>query len=131
MISLCPSCWRPLSHGAATCPSCGADVPSLDRQSYTDKLIRALGHPDAQTVARVATILATTAPGDAYVPLESSLWHYWREPYLAAAIVEALGLLDSSAARTVINEALGHESVIVRAAAAKALQRPRPEAPKD
>lgn len=131
MIALCPSCWQPLAFGALACPSCGADVPSLDGQSYTNKLIRALGHSDPQTVARVARILATTAPGDAYVPLESSLWHYWREPYLAAAIIEALGLLESSAARTVINEALGHESVIVRAAAAKALQRPRPEAPQD
>jgi len=131
MISRCPSCWRPLSHGAVSCPGCGADVSPLGRKSYTDELIRALGYPDPQRVARAATSLATTAPGDAYVPLESALWHYWHKPDFAAAIVEALGLLDSSAARTVINEALAHESVIVRAAAAKALQRPRPEAPRD
>lgn len=100
---------------------------ALDQRSYTDKLIGALQHPEAQTVARAATILAKTAPTEAFRRLESALRRCWREPYLAAAIVEALGLLDSATAHALLTEALGHESLIVRAAAATAFQRGRPD----
>jgi hypothetical protein len=125
MITLCPSCWRTIDLDPRTCPHCGANISALDNRTYTEKLIAALQHPDAQTVARVAAILAKTAPESAVAPLVAALRRYWYEPYLAAAIVDALGVLDSADAHALVTEALGHESLIVRAAAAKALQAPR------
>lgn len=121
MIVLCPSCWQTVDLTTAICPHCGADVKALDQRTYTEKLIAALRHPDADTVARVAPILAKTAPGDALPPLKTALRGYWLEPYLAAAIVQALGLLVSAEARELVTDALGHESIVVRAPAAKAL----------
>jgi HEAT repeat protein len=108
-----------------TCPRCGARVKDLDMRTYTEKLIAALQHPEAETVARVAAILAKTAPDAAVLPLTAALRRYWHEPYLAAAMVDALAGLDSADAHAQVTDALGHESLIVRAAAAKALQVPR------
>ena len=125
MIVLCPSCWRTVEVGASACPHCGADMEAMDQRTYADKLIAALQHPDAQTVARASVILAKTEPAQALVPLSAALRRFWREPYLAAAMVEALSLLDGVEARALVTDALGHHSLIVRAAAAKALQHAR------
>lgn len=122
MISLCPSCWHAVEPSADCCQHCGADLATLDRRSYTQKLIAALQHPDAETVMRVAKVLGDRADAGARDALTSALRRYWHEPYVAAAIVRALGHIGDVQAREAVKEALGHESFIVRKEAAVALQ---------
>ncbi len=122
MIALCASCWRAVDPSASRCRHCGADLAALDRRSYTDKLIGALQHPDAETVMRVAKVLGDRGDPRAMDPLRSALRRYWHEPYLAAAIVRALGRFQHVQAREAIEDALGHDSFIVRKEAAIALQ---------
>jgi HEAT repeat protein len=94
----------------------------LDRRSYTQKLIGALDHPDRETVMRASKVLGDRGDREAAGALAAALRRYWREPYVAAAIVRALAHLDDDAARAAVREALGHESFIVRKEAAIAFQ---------
>jgi len=121
MIALCPSCWRVVPVAADRCPTCRADLRGLDEREYGQKLVGALDHPDRETVMRVAAILTARQDESASPSLIAALKRYWSEPYVAAAIVQALGQLPGSAARNAVQEALGHESVIVRAKAELAL----------
>jgi HEAT repeat protein len=122
MMWVCPVCWQIFSSDQAHCPACGADLTALDQRSYTEKLIRALEHPDPETAMRAADVLARRGNADDTIPiLTRALRRRWHEPYVAAAIVRALGRFPFASHDALI-EALGHESVIVRAAAAEYLQ---------
>jgi len=97
--------------------------------------VRALDHPDRHTVMRAARILGERREPDTAVALGRALRQYWDEPYVAAAVVRALEHFDTAEARELLSDALGHPSIIVRTAAALALQeshaaqtsrRPRP-----
>jgi hypothetical protein len=41
----CPSCWNEARNGS-DCASCGADLGQFASESYEQKLIRALRHPE-------------------------------------------------------------------------------------
>jgi HEAT repeat protein len=125
MIALCPTCWRLFDVDVRVCPSCGADLTAPDSRSYTEKLIAALAYPEAQTITRVAAILARRAPQQAVGPLTEALRAHWRDPFVAAAILEAVAQIRSPEAERTLLEGLGHPSIIVRAAASKALLRTR------
>ncbi|HVC19231.1 MAG TPA: HEAT repeat domain-containing protein [Vicinamibacterales bacterium] len=123
MIALCPACWREVPPHVTSCPHCGADLSSLDARDYTAKLINALSHPDDETVIRAAGILGTRDEPGAVQALLAALDRRWPSPYVAAALVRALGERDGPEAAAAIERALGHESFIVRAEAARAAQR--------
>jgi HEAT repeat protein len=122
MISVCPACWRTVGRDDPRCPSCGADLRTLDDRPFPQKLVAALDHPDRETVMRVAQILGDRQAPGSIPALGRALRRYWAEPYVAAAIVRALASFDVSEARELLLDALGHPSIIVRTAAALALQ---------
>ena len=122
MIAVCPACWQLVPPAAECCPASGAGFKTLREREYVEKLTGALGHPDRETVMRVAGILGARREERALPALIAALRRYWSEPYVAAAIVRALGRLPQTAARTAVREALGHESLIVCAKTALALQ---------
>jgi len=122
MISLCPSCWHAVEPLASRCQHCDADLVTLDQRTYTEQLIAALQHPDAETVMRAANMLADRCDRGAVCALTAALRRHWHDPRLAAAIVRALARFDDVQAREAVEEALGHESFIVRKEAAVALQ---------
>jgi HEAT repeat protein len=123
MMWVCPICWEIFSVRETHCPKCGSDLAAADQRSFTEKLERALDHPEPQTAMRAADILARRFDsGNTISILAGALKRRWREPYVAAAIVRAVGRLGGRVAHDVLVDALNHESVIVRAAAADCLQ---------
>jgi len=60
--------------------------------------------------------------GDAVPRLVRALQRRWREPEAVATIVTALGRHEDRAAHDALLHALAHESMLVRAAAARCLQ---------
>ena len=123
MMWVCPICWEIFSIQETHCPRCGSDLAAADQHSFIEKLERALDHPEPQTAMRAADILARRLDsGNTTATLANALRRRWREPYVAAAVVRAVGRLQGRVARDVLVEALNHESVIVRAAAAECLQ---------
>ncbi len=50
-------CWHEINDNETICPHCHESILSIDREPYDKKLIRALNHPEQQTVLRVIQIL--------------------------------------------------------------------------
>jgi HEAT repeat protein len=124
MMWVCPLCWEIFSLHETRCPKCGADLAAADQRSFTEKLERSLDHPEPQTAMRAADILARRLDdsGHTISVLTAALGRRWHEPYVAAAIVRAIGRLEGRNAHDALMNALNHDSVIVRAAAAECLQ---------
>ncbi len=53
----CPECCTQVPSAVRTCPVCGADLASRDRESFDTKLMRALNQPEPQTAMRSVYIL--------------------------------------------------------------------------
>ena len=124
MISwFCPRCWASVSESTTVCPGCGADLSSLDRASYDEKLTRALWHPDGETARRAASLLGARRDTVAVGALIDR-YHARPDPYLAADIVRALRQIDSAEAVVALKEIARSAPVLVRRALAEALPRP-------
>jgi hypothetical protein len=123
MTWVCPICWEVFSIKQTHCPACGSDLAVSDRRSFTEKLEQALGHPEPRTAMRAADILVRRFDAGNTMPmLIRALRRWWQEPEVAAAIVRAIGRFRGHTAHDGLIDALGHESLIVRAAAAECLQ---------
>lgn len=123
MMWVCPLCWELFSIRQDVCPRCGAALRRHDRLSDAERLLRALDHRDAGTAMRAAGALARWGDPEQAIPaLILALRRRRHEPHVAAALVRALGAFGSGEAHEALIEALGHPSVIVRAAAAECLQ---------
>ncbi len=57
MIYYCSNCWNEISKEAKVCPHCGTNQTALEQESFIQKLIRALKHPEPSTPVRAAEIL--------------------------------------------------------------------------
>jgi hypothetical protein len=92
MTWFCPECFEEIDTPRQRCPSCGA-LAEDDRQSYEDKLVRALNHrlPDRQVLA--ARILAALR-SRAAVPRLAELAVDDKDPYLAAEAARSLALIE-------------------------------------
>jgi HEAT repeat protein len=85
----CPSCWNEVRNGS-DCPSCGADVGQFASESYEQKLIRALRHPEPTVPIRAATVLGMLGSQAAVEPLiDVALSN--ADPYIQEAAATALG----------------------------------------
>jgi HEAT repeat protein len=123
MVWVCPICWEMFSINQTHCPACGSDLALADQSSFTEKLERALEHPDPRMAMRAADILAHRPDsGTTVAILVRALWRRWGEPDVVVAFVRALGCFTGRDAHGALLDALGHESVLVRAAAALSLQ---------
>lgn len=126
----CPSCWSEVGT-ANTCPNCGADLHELAGETYGEKLIRALRHPEPTVPIRAATILGELGSRAAVEPL-IEVARFCKDPYIQEAAVEALGKIGDPRARGCLAR-LSQEGVIrVRYAArsAMAMIESWPNAPK-
>jgi len=95
----------------------------LSEESYVQKLIRALHHPEPETPIRAAYVLGELRATQAMDELTDIL-HSSPDPYIAAACAEALGKIGGASALAVLKTALNESrSIIVKRAAQTALQR--------
>jgi hypothetical protein len=72
----CPFCWHEVGR-ELNCPQCGADVRDCADESYEQKLIRALRHPEPTVPFRAAKILGVSArkvPAGPLSRLRIPLW---------------------------------------------------------
>lgn len=115
MTSYCPSCWCEAG-SASVCPACGAEIQSLSQESYEEKLIRALHHPEPTVPVRTATILGELGSRAAVEPLiEVALSS--GDPYIQEAAVVALGRIGDSKALPCLTRLSREGSLRVRIAA--------------
>ncbi len=93
MTFYCSNCWKEIDEQIIICPNCGADQEKLDKESYVEKLIRSLNHPEPSTPVRVAGILAQLKAKDAVPPMLEKL-KTEKDPFIIFAIVDALLKID-------------------------------------
>lgn len=118
----CPRCWHELSSKATACPACGGHCAQLsDEQSYVEKLIAALNHPEPRTPVRAAWILGQLRATVA-VPALIEVVRESDDFYLIEAAVEALEHIGDPASRPVLTWAAAHGALRVRRAAERALK---------
>jgi HEAT repeat protein len=120
MVYFCPACWKVVSQGAV-CPACGADLRGFEKETYEEKLIRALSHPEATVPVRAATILGELRSKEAVEPL-IRLAISNPDPYIREAAVIALGEIGDERAVPHVQNLTLEGWLRVRRAAHRALQ---------
>ena len=89
MIYYCTNCWKEILVNEKICPHCGFDQNELENESYTQKLIRALNHPEPATPVRAANILSKINAKEAVPHLLTKL-KTETDPFIIEAVVKAL-----------------------------------------
>lgn len=115
----CPSCWSEVGT-ARVCPHCGADLRDFAGESYAEKLVRALHHPEPTVPIRAAAILGKLGSRAAVEPL-IELAESTPDPYIQEAAVEALGRIGDQRAVQCLERVSREGALRVRAAAKQAL----------
>jgi hypothetical protein len=116
----CTICWAEIDPTERVCPHCGADQELLGQESFTNKLIRALHHPEPETRIRAAFILGKIGASEA-IPELRMLLTPTGDPYLAAEAASALGEIgNDEAIRILQNIYLDPFALPVRKAVAHA-----------
>ena len=116
----CPACFSRNAWGAARCAACGADLTVDD--TYDERLVWALDHPDTGTAMLAAAVLAkrgVRSAIDRLIEATSS-----DDPYRAAAAAKALVEFEDERARAAVRELRGHRSILVRRAVARTVEDP-------
>jgi HEAT repeat protein len=111
MIYYCTKCWNEIDKGTIICPYCTADQTELEQEKFSVKLIRALNHPEPETIIRATEILAELKVKEAIPELLSKLENE-KDPYIVKAIVEALIKLDKKLLYK-IKEIIGQEPPVI------------------
>lgn len=93
MTFFCTNCWKEIDKGIIVCPHCGANQEELDKESFVEKLIRSLNHPEPSTPVRVAGILAQLKAKEAVPPMLDKL-KTEKDPFIIFALVDALINID-------------------------------------
>ncbi|HUY13734.1 MAG TPA: HEAT repeat domain-containing protein [Terriglobia bacterium] len=119
MTYYCPSCWAEIPDGAR-CPACGADVQRLAQETYEEKLIRSLHHPEPTVPVRAATILGDLRSKSAVDALIEAAMSS-QDPYLQEAAVQALGSIGDARALPCLERLSREGAVRVRIAARRAM----------
>jgi HEAT repeat protein len=119
----CTNCWKELEKEQSICPLCRAEQERLGAETFAQKLIRALRHPESETPIRAAYVLGRLRVREA-VPELIHLVHESPDPYIAAACAEALGSIGGTIAIEELKKAMTLEhSVITREVAKTSLKR--------
>ncbi len=122
MTTVCPACWRVLRTDSRVWSHCGADITQLGKRDLRDELLGALSHPDRDTAIRAAVALAACHDVAASEAIETAMRRFPREPSVLAGLLDALVFVADYHAQRIALEALGHQSFIVRRAAAQVLE---------
>ncbi len=95
MTYYCMNCWSEINKDTLICPNCGYDQQKLSGESFINKLLKALNHPEPQTVIRAANILGELKIKGAIPSLLSKL-ETEKDPFIIKAAVESLLKIDNS-----------------------------------
>ncbi len=117
----CPNCYEINEWGSETCVRCEAALRSPEGETYVQRLIWALRHPESSTALRAATILGKLNAPEAEEPLARALEDPATDPYVGAAAARSLGRIGGERARETLMRALENGPVSVRLAAVEAL----------
>jgi HEAT repeat protein len=110
----CPSCYAPNAWSDERCARCGAAL--VTDETYDERLIWALGHPDTAAAMLAAKLLAARRSTRA-VPVLIALLDS-PDPFRAAAAAEALAAFrDDARVKPVLERLQHHPSALVRRAA--------------
>lgn len=121
MYRFCSNCREMNDWDRKTCDRCGASLRRPEGESYVEKLIWALHHPEKGTVLRAAKILGDLKAREAADTLAQVLGDPHTDPYVGAAAARSLGVIGDEGYRTALIEALESGPVSVRLAAVEAL----------
>jgi len=121
MVRYCPTCWSEVGKNDS-CPKCGGSLRTSTNESYEEKLIWALRHPEPTTPVRAATILGARRALAAVQPLIAVALST-SDFYLQEAAVVALGQIGDKRAQPCLERLSREGAVRVRLAARRALAR--------
>jgi len=117
----CYSCYAVNPHAKGPCVRCGHPVEGPPDQSYDDRLIWALGHPDGDRAVLAAQSLGARRVRSAMPALRRTVDED-RDPYLAvAALRAAIAIAGREELRDWLEQLAGSESFMVREIAQQAL----------
>jgi HEAT repeat protein len=121
MTYYCTNCWKEIDKGASVCPACGSHQEQLGQESFVQKLIRALQHPEPETPIRAAYVLGELKATEAIPELKKASTEA-TDPFVRAAAIRALGAIDEQVLIAFTPVLLGLElSIVERAALREAL----------
>ena len=121
MLIYCTKCWQENPATNRKCLRCGASLET-NSASYLVKLIRALGHPEPQTVQRAAWILGELGDHAAVEPLIALLQNS-SEMGALESCTEALGKIGDKRAVNILFSLVTSSYLPVRLIAVDALKK--------
>lgn len=102
MVFYCTNCWREIEKSTLICSYCNAKQSKLEENTFSEKLIRALNHPEPETPIRAANILAQLKMKEA-VPHILKKLEFETDPFIIEAFVRASLEIDpKSSGKTII-----------------------------
>jgi len=120
LTHFCPSCWSEIAT-EPVCLICGTDLRDLSGESYEEKLLQALYHPEPTVPGRAATILGELGSKAAIEPL-IELAALSSDLYIQEAAVVALGRIGDARALPLLDQLNREGALRVRIAADQALK---------
>lgn len=93
MIYYCSNCWSEISKDTVKCPHCETDQSALEQESFIQKLIRALKHPEPSTPLRTAETLGELKVKEA-LPYLIELTKASNDPFLVKAAVSSIKKIE-------------------------------------
>ncbi|MCX7919226.1 MAG: HEAT repeat domain-containing protein [bacterium] len=121
MVVYCFECWTENQYHESNCRNCGARLFSISEESFVDKLISALHHPEPTTPLRAAFILGQRQEKQAVKPL-LELAKTCTDPYILSAVVNALGQIGDTSAIETLEQLLATSFLNVRLEIIQALR---------
>jgi HEAT repeat protein len=115
----CPACWKEIERADA-CPYCHADLREFSDETFDQKLIRALCHPEPSTPVRAATILGERRCKAAVEPLIQVAVSS-ADPYIQEAAVDSLARIGDLRALPSLAQLKRDGMLRVRLAAERAI----------
>lgn len=119
MVRYCPECWGEMEANGV-CRQCGRTPEYATAESYEDKLIWALRHPEPTTPIRAAAILGqrrSAAAVEALIAVAVTTF----DIFLQEAAITALGQIGDERARPILEYFNDEGAVRVKLAAQRAL----------
>lgn len=93
MIFYCMNCWAEIAENCEKCPECGVDQRELLKEDFDAKLIRALNHPEPETVLRAIEIIGNRKLNEALPYLKKIIIEN-SDPFRTALSLETVSKLD-------------------------------------
>ena len=108
MIFYCMNCWAEIAEHCEICPECGAIQEQLLKEDFDKKLIRALNHPEPETVLRAIEIIGNRQLNEALPYLKKIVVEH-NDPFRTAHALEAVSKLEVPDKLTFIQEYTNEE----------------------